>query len=39
MYQLLGIGIIYLLSWPAAVIISEMFVPHYLHNEIITIIE
>ena len=32
-------GSVYLLGWPVAVIISEFFLPNYMHNEIITFVE
>ncbi len=32
-------GSIYLLSWPIAVIFSEIFLPSYMHKEVITFVE
>ena len=32
-------GSMYLLGWPIAVILSELLLPNYMHNEIITFVE
>ena len=32
-------GSVYLLGWPIAVIFSELLLPNYMHNEIITFVE
>ena len=32
-------GSIYLLSWPIAVICSEIFLPNYMHKEVISFVE
>lgn len=39
MARFLRLGSLYLFSWPVAVVICELFLPKYLHNEIITIVE
>jgi hypothetical protein len=33
------VGGFYLSSWPFIVIFSELFLPNYLHNEVITFVE
>ena len=32
-------GAIYLLGWPLAVIFGELFLPNYMHKEVITVVE
>jgi hypothetical protein len=29
----------YFLAWPIAVIFSELFLPNYMHNEVVTLVE
>lgn len=29
----------YFLAWPTAVIVAELFLPNYMHNEFVTLVE
>lgn len=37
--QFAKMGSVYLLGWPLAVIFAELFLPNYLHKEVITFVE
>jgi hypothetical protein len=39
MRKLGAVGGLYLASWPLTVIIAEIFLPNYMHNEVITFVE
>ena len=31
-------GSVYFLAWPVAVILVEIFLPNYMHNEVVTLV-